>query len=171
MSAPFFLPFNFQPSSVAVKTGSYTIPAGKYARVTATIEGAGTFTINAVSALSGTSFVNVDVVSAVSATASYTVPSGFSAAITGISSAETTFSVNANGSNTLAANTYSATHYIGPAGTFTVAGVFTHSARIQGLQTLSNNGILVETFWIPTGTIINGTGTWRAVVEEYNEIT
>lgn len=30
MSAPFFLPFNFQPASSTVKTGDFTIPSGKY---------------------------------------------------------------------------------------------------------------------------------------------
>jgi hypothetical protein len=35
MSAPFFAPFNFQPASYQQgTTGTYTVPAGKYARVT-----------------------------------------------------------------------------------------------------------------------------------------
>lgn len=35
MSAPYIIPFNFQPvSTVASSSGTYTVPAGKYARVT-----------------------------------------------------------------------------------------------------------------------------------------
>jgi hypothetical protein len=37
MSAPFFVPFNFQPVSTAKGTGTYTCPAGKYALVTVTL--------------------------------------------------------------------------------------------------------------------------------------
>lgn len=33
MSAPFFVPFNFQPISIQRGSGTYTVPAGKYARV------------------------------------------------------------------------------------------------------------------------------------------
>lgn len=34
MPAPIVIPFNFNPVTTTVKTGSYTIPAGKYAKVT-----------------------------------------------------------------------------------------------------------------------------------------
>jgi hypothetical protein len=34
MAAPFFVPFNFQPISIQRGSGTYTVPAGKYARVT-----------------------------------------------------------------------------------------------------------------------------------------
>lgn len=35
MSAPYIIPFNFQPvSTVASSSGTYTVPAGKYAKVT-----------------------------------------------------------------------------------------------------------------------------------------
>ena len=33
MSAPFVIPFNFDPSSTATKMAAYTVPAGKYAQV------------------------------------------------------------------------------------------------------------------------------------------
>lgn len=39
-------PFNFNPDSVSVKTGSYTIPAGKYARVTPNVYDGGNFSID-----------------------------------------------------------------------------------------------------------------------------
>ena len=34
MSSKLIIPFNYQPFSVSVKTGAYTIPAGYYAYVT-----------------------------------------------------------------------------------------------------------------------------------------
>lgn len=39
MSAPFFVPFNFQPTSIQRGSGTYTVPAGKYARVTISVTG------------------------------------------------------------------------------------------------------------------------------------
>ena len=33
MSAPYIIPFNNQPSATGTQTGTYTVPAGKYARV------------------------------------------------------------------------------------------------------------------------------------------
>lgn len=45
MSAPFFVPFNFQPYSTTIKTASYTIPADYYALV---IPQCGNFSIDSV---------------------------------------------------------------------------------------------------------------------------
>ena len=172
MSAPFFLPFNFQPSSVAVKTGSYTIPAGKYARVTVEVDSGGIFTIDAVSALTSAAFVNVDSTSG-SGTGSvtYTVPTGFKASVSGIATGESAFSVNNNGDQLLGTSIHTNLFNIGPAGTLTVYTSLLGFARVQGLATPSNATNRQATFWLPTGTIINGSGNWRAVVEEYNEIT
>jgi hypothetical protein len=39
MSAPYIIPFNFQPvNSGTINNASYTVPAGKYARVIATVQ-------------------------------------------------------------------------------------------------------------------------------------
>lgn len=46
-------PFNFQPHSVVVQSGSYTIPAGFYANVVASPLPGGGFTINGSVAASG----------------------------------------------------------------------------------------------------------------------
>jgi len=42
MSAPFIIPFNMQPVSHQTGTGTYTCPAGKYAKVTVFIRGTAT---------------------------------------------------------------------------------------------------------------------------------
>lgn len=44
-------PFNFQPVSTTVRTGSYSIPSGQYAYVTATAKNGGTFSIGGTVAL------------------------------------------------------------------------------------------------------------------------
>ncbi|MCS6281473.1 MAG: hypothetical protein HUM72_12645 [Dolichospermum sp.] len=46
MAAPFLIPFNYQPFSTSVKTSSFTIPSGRYAKV---VPSRADFTINGVS--------------------------------------------------------------------------------------------------------------------------
>jgi hypothetical protein len=108
------------PASISVKTASYTIPAGRYARVLVNLEGSATFTINAVLALRGTqnSVINAG-------------------ATIGVLS--TVMNTNYMGSN------------VGTA-------AFTNA---------TDQKTVVQDFWCPTGTVISGTLTWRAVVEEY----
>jgi len=88
MSSKLIIPFNYQPFSVSVKTGAYTIPAGYYAYVTASVQGADTFSIGGVVALagvagvagSGTGGASAEVdTSATNTTAifTYTVPAGY----------------------------------------------------------------------------------------------
>lgn len=38
MSAPYIIPFNFQPVNTGASTSGYTVPAGKYARVTISLQ-------------------------------------------------------------------------------------------------------------------------------------
>ena len=141
MSAPFIVPFNNQPTAVSVKTGSYTIPAGKYARVVVNLEGSATFTINGATALRGTQNV---------------ILSG--AALSQEAQNET----GGGGSrqyNKLLTGTIVQT-----------AGSIDLRSNVLSFGT-NDQKTLTETLWLPTGTVINGTGTWRAVVMEYNQIT
>jgi hypothetical protein len=107
------------PASISVKTASYTIPAGRYARVLVNLEGSATFTINAVLALRGTQ---------------NNILSGSSLVLGTPSPALLTTSSTGTGS------------------------AFTSTA---------DQKVVVQDFWCPTGTVISGTLTWRAVVEEY----
>jgi len=89
MGSIVFNPSTQQPESVSVKTGSYTIPAGYYAYVTASVQGADTFSIGGVVALQGITAIttsgtggaisSIDVETTGATTASYTVPSGYKA--------------------------------------------------------------------------------------------
>lgn len=168
MSAPFVIPFNNCPISVSVKTASYTIPAGKYAEVYVEVDSGGIFTINAVNAVVTAAFVNVDVSG--SGSASYTVPTGFMASINGFSSNAYGVNINGNGASSESASKHSNSINLGPAGT-AVATVSLNPCSIQGLATPSNSTNRQATFWVPTGTVISGSGNWKAVVQEYNVIS
>jgi len=88
MASKLVIPFNYQPFSVSVKTGAYTIPTGYYAYVTASVQGADSFSIGGVVALQGQASVassgsgydtgNVNLNSGTTNTTySYTVPTGY----------------------------------------------------------------------------------------------
>lgn len=89
MGSIVFNPSTQQPVSVSVKTGAYTIPAGFYAYVTASVAGSDTFSIGGVVALQGVAssasagtggaISSIDVETTGTTTASYTVPSGYKA--------------------------------------------------------------------------------------------
>lgn len=127
MSAPYIVPFNFQPVAISVKTTSYTIPAGKYARVVVNLEGSATFTIGGVTALRGTQN-----------------------------------SVLGSSPITHSTNGSAVRMAVGDPATFT-NGLAYASATDQKT--------LIADFFCPTGTVISGTVTWRAIVTEYNNIT
>jgi hypothetical protein len=131
MSAPFFIPFNFQPASVSVKTASYTIPAGRYAYVVANVEGTGTFTIDAATALRST---QNSVLASDNLRTSTPASQQSSALYTSTSDASAS----------------------------AIGGAFNET---------TDQKTVVHGYWVPSGTIINGTGTWRAVVTEYNQLT
>lgn len=130
MSSRILIPFNFQPVATAVKTASYTIPAGRYAKVSANVQTGGTFSISGVIALSSVS-------------ASWTALAS-SPVTTGNDGQGTAMKTMSGGTNTGAA--------------------FGSSTAV--LQTSAS-----ESFWVPAGTVITGAGSWRATVQEYNNIT
>lgn len=88
MASKLIVPFNYQPFSVSVKTGAYTIPAGYYAFVSAFCDAGETFSIGGVVALRGNSAIAASgtggVITEVNSTAtnttavySYAVPAGY----------------------------------------------------------------------------------------------
>lgn len=173
MSAPFIVPFNFQPVAVSVKTTSYTIPAGKYAQVFIEVYSGGIFTINAVNSITSDPFLNIDYAGTAIGTI-YTVPAGYRAIIPAIgSSGADNFSVNGNTSATFntSANVLltGVNIEIGPSGTLASAG--SGSKAVSGVAIPSNATHKETTFWLPTGTVLSGTGNWRATVMEYNMIS
>jgi len=133
MSAPFVIPFNNNPSSVSVKTASYTIPAGKYALLTVNLIGSATFTIGGVTALQGT---QNDVLG---------------------SSVVDAFNVQTAGGATSGQ------------GIITTSGTF--ATTFAAFATAIDQKTVISQVWVPTGTVISGTGTFRIIVQEYNVIS
>lgn len=139
MASRVLVPFDFNPVSVSVKTGSYTIPAGKYARAIVNVIGSGTFTINGTTALSGSQNNVITNVNNLYRDNRAATVSGISVVQGGLIS--------------------------GSGQTGAGSGVL----LVYGNET--DQKPLVHDYFLPTGTVINGTGTWRATVEEYNIIS
>ena len=129
MSA-YFIPFNFCPTSVSVKTSSYTIPAGYYACVVANVAGSGSFTIDSDTALVAALWTAL--------------------ASSGLQTSNTpgTTALLTSGTNSLPGN------------------AFTSSSAKAAVS---------ATYWLPTGTVINGSGgldgSWYATVSLYRMIS
>lgn len=170
MTSRVIMPFNNNPSSVSVKTTSYTIPAGKYAQVYIEADSGGIFTIDGVSAVVTAAFVNIDVGSTAGLSITYTAPTGYRSKITTIAQAATTYSLNSNASSSQPASTYTQVNEVGPSGTVLVAGA-TGFQYVQGVAIPSNATSREATFWLPTGTVISGSGNWKAVVQEFYSIS
>lgn len=128
MSSPIILPFNFQPVAVSVRTASYTIPTGRYARVLVNLEGSATFTIGGVTALRGTQ------------------------------------------ATVLSTNVIRFTNVSGGGQSLNTANQSSANNGAAYTSTTQQETVVAE-MWLPAGTVINGTGTWRAVVQEYNVIS
>jgi hypothetical protein len=125
------------PASISVKTASYTIPAGRYARVLVNLEGSATFTINAVLALRGTQN------SVITSNSNVYVSTGVPALLVPIPPGQ----LHVSSGNWSTSNSAS-----------TTAPLYANA---------TDQKTVVQDFWCPTGTVISGTLTWRAVVEEY----
>lgn len=181
MSASFIVPFNQQPVSTSVKTTSYTIPAGRYARVTGRITSDNSF-----SAATGTlGFLAIDgspvqyvnnflinrTMSGVSAI--FTMPAQFSGTMSywvlNTSPGTITFSID------------SGTNVSLPPSTGTASGIcnvlpgtaITYSVAANGrfvAQCLGNKSIDIS-LWVPAGTVLTGSVLPIWVVEEYNMIS
>lgn len=127
MSAPYIVPFNNEPIAISVKTGSYTIPSGRFAKITVNIEGTGTFTINGVLAFRGVQSTLLS-------------------------------SLEIYGSNLYARNIK--------------VDIGSNDGKTGNLAiSTTDQKPLVAEIFAPAGTAINGTGVWRAVVQEYYSIS
>lgn len=156
------------PASISVKTASYTIPAGRYARIVAECDSGGTLTINAVTAITTAAFVNIDTQNTNSFnTITYTVPANYNADLFLVHSGTNQYVISGNiaiGNNT---SNSPVNVPLGPAGSLLGNYSQTGFASITGYATPSNATNRQGQFFVPTGTVISGTGNWRAVVEEY----
>lgn len=167
MASNLVIPFDNNPASVTVVTTSYTVPAGKYARILAECDSGGIVTVNGSSAITSSAFINVGVSSGFAGgQATYSVPSGYRFDGQGTSQV----AIN-NISYPMTANGVSAFDiHAGPGGT---ANSLNSSAfaYTSGVASPSNATNRQGEMFVPTGTVISGSGSWRAVVMLYNVIS
>lgn len=144
MSSPIYIPSSASassisnPVSVSVITSSYTVPAGKFAQVHYNLEGASTITVNGATASRGTSNTVLG--------------------SDNISLGPLKGDGNFNSYRQLITSTWpgaepasSSVNYTGTA--------FNES---------TDNKTVVGDLFLPSGTVISGSGTWRATVMIYN---
>lgn len=156
--------FNGNPTSVSVKTGSYTIPAGNYAYVTAVCESGQSFSVDGTAAIatsgqvSATGTVNsgspVTLITAASgATAQVDIQIATAAGVSG------TLTVNgATLQTTVASTTYRFPSLFVPGGSTvtltSLAGNTTYSVFGHYITESSRTMSL----WVPTGTVLTTSG-------------
>lgn len=134
MASRLIIPFDNNPASISVKTASYTVPSGKYAKVHYNLEGSASISIDGVTAVRGTQ----------------------------ASQLGSSQMVGYNGGGTGGADNFvlSASQ---PLSTAASAGL--------AFTSVTGQVTVVGDIFAPSGTVITGAGTWRAVVMEYNSIS
>lgn len=177
-----FVPFNHQPSSVSVKTSSYTVPAGSYARVIV-IDTSDNFTIDAVTAIEATHYVG--------SSSSFTQGNKFTnnspyilegtvwfdgLAGSGVvrivtannnSNEDKTFESGGGGTTNITSSKYSAHVKLSVGDIIRVQTATGSGVNVRwNLNAISPNNVNTE-FWVPTGTDLDGT---RYIVELYDEL-
>lgn len=158
------------PISVSVKTAGYTIPADRYARAIVECDSGGIVTIDGVNAITTSPFINVD--QSATSTTTYSVPTGykFTAASMGSSGASTINSFNGNTSASYTSGAglsgQVAGASVGPGGSATAA-LSGNTCQVSGVAVPSNATHRQAELFLPAGTVLSGSGNWRAVVEEY----
>lgn len=170
------IPFNFQPVSVSVKTSSYTIPASNYAFITANVRNGGSFTIDSSTVLQSSSAVDgavSEVSQTISSVSTYTVPSGYrfeghASNVSGGAGA----TILVNGDQVAVLGVDETTTVKAGAGAVISTSIGGDS-DLTGFSLRENEpeSNVTASFWVPSGTILNGTGTWRVTVSLYNEIS
>lgn len=177
------VPFNFQPSSVSVKTASYTIPAGKYAKVQCYFTGSGSTTaatytqqsatVNGTSVLWEGFRVNRSLSASL---VSFTFPSTASGSA---SIGYKSFFAPSNGLVVLI-NSYEILNASSAINTFIQTNI--SGGENASLGEGTNSGVktlnisftpLRQSFesWVPAGTVLSGTGTYAWYIEEFNMIS
>lgn len=152
------------PVSVSVITGSYTVPVGKFARVTVEADSGGVFTINAVNALTTAAFQNVYQYTG-SASLTHTTPTNYYSIVTYSNPNSGTLTLGANNVPLSIGNAINQMIWMGPGQQGFVTG--SGASKISGVSIPSNATHRQAVFNVTAGTVLNGSGSWRAVVELY----
>lgn len=175
MGAPMVVPFDNNPVAVSVKTASYTVPVGKFIRAYVECDSGGIFTINGVNAVVTAAFANIDLQGTSATPITHSVPTGFRSVIAAFSDVGSgAFTVNGNtpaGASPTTPNQNAGGFELGPGGSFAVAAGALGQRTITGVSIPSQATNRQAEFYLPAGTIINGSGNWKAVVMEYNVIS
>lgn len=167
MSAPFIIPFDNNPVSVSVVTSSYTIPSGKFARVLAECDSGGNVTVNGSNIITTSAIVSVSVQNVSNVGVSYTVPSNYE--FEGQTAGAGT-EVLVVGSVPLGSSYYLGLRG-GPGQSFTIAAGGFGGRSITGTAKPSNATNRQGDFYLPEGSVLSGSGSWRALVQIYNKIS
>lgn len=176
MASIVYNPSNQQPDSVSVKTGSYTIPAGYYAQVTASVQGTDTFSIGGVVALEGiaagasggtsSDIAAINVENLLATTASYTVPSGYKAFIRLACSNATSPTINIGSYNFTLSGPFFTDQYIVGSGmvismvesSSSTRNIVGAAERIGSQTSATSPAAVSGTFWVSAGTLLNTSG-------------
>lgn len=182
MSAPIIVPFNNQPALTSFKTTSYTIPSGRYARVTPVItthtelSGTGVFadasgickwTINANTVYSGhTTFFGSR---AGSSSFNVTLPTQCSckASFFGTGSSGSTVT-SPSGIVIYNAQYFASTEFVCNGGTLSMS---VPATSIGYMQLNFYSDLEPQPYWLKAGDVIAGSSNYKWLVEEYSAIS
>jgi len=173
MANSFLVPPNDDPVSSVLKTGSYTIPAGQYARVDV-IGDYSLFSIDGVTVIEA-GYATANVNSASSGGTLFTVPAGrvirFRVTTEGSGGSSTVALTNGSTTTVIismtTAGAFESSEFIGYAGDVISYGIGAgnHDLTFRGQYIDQQNSS--KTFYVPTGTALVGA---RYVVSLYNSI-
>lgn len=181
MASRLIVPFDNDPASVSVKTGSYTVPAGKYDKVYAlsglTINGDQVTSSEVYTVSAGNIYTTPGFPSGAfgcylsySMTKSTTSGSKIIYSYLPLSSGATDQTLFRAEQRTLFTTTASGTQ----TGTlFIPAGLWVYATSSSGLGGTNSGSFTFSyldnnSYWVPSGTVLNG---FKYLVEEYNEIS
>ena len=178
MSSRVFVPFDNNPLAVSVKTASYTIPTGRFAKVYVECDSGGQFTINGAVAVDTDPVINVSVSIASSNALTYTAPSNYKANVSVYSNTSGLLVYQSGltatyqqAVNSLSSGGGMGLITVGPGGSVSITSSGAAAKAIVGYAEPSNATNRQAEFFLPAGTVISGSGNWKAVVMEYNAIS
>jgi hypothetical protein len=184
MPAPFIIPFNNCPVSTSIKTSSYTIPAGKYARVTSrsayfSVDSFNFYYTSSESASIAGNGATQDVYASMG---EYAYVSAWSVVRSGsVASGSSSIYIYSGGYDGRLNNTTLITRSALGTTTGTAFNTNVRAGTIRYVLSSSNAGStgsisfsvisaheLVSGLWVPSGTVLTGN---EYIVEEYNMIS
>ena len=172
MANQFFVPFNNDPVSSTVKTSSYTVPSGKYARVSVS-DTTADFTIDAVIVISATSRSGSAISTTTGVKFTNSSPYPLRGSVTGDGATAATVRIYPVGSNSSGAQKYELTTIttqdevlLNVGDTIEVTAIGTGSTVYWNFD--ATTAPFQKEYWVPAGTVLNGA---KFMVELFNSIS